>query len=299
MLYKSICLKQYFFIALFLIFSYSIALGTEKKICSANEQFEFANSLFNRELYNSSIIEFQRFLFLFPKDDRRLKVHYQIGMAYQMQKKYILAADAYQKIINLHSMTETTLQAGYRLNECYQEQNNFQMAKSVLEALGQLNLNPHDRDELDYRMGWLFIQMKQFSLAENHFFAIKEQSAYPIAEILAGIEKRKSLPKKKPYLAGMLSIIPGLGQAYCGRYRDAMLSMIVNGIIGWTVWESYENHQPALGTLLSFFGFGFYAGNIYGATNSAHKFNRRTEYRWFYRLDTQYRDNHKGNVFFQ
>jgi tetratricopeptide (TPR) repeat protein len=266
------------------------AQRSESKSISANKQFEFATLLFNNAEYHSSIVEFERFLFLFPDDQRKIQAMYQIGLAFQKQKKFLLAIDRYQKILMQPSMNETFLQAGFRLSECYQSQNNYQMALSTLQILDRQKLDQDDRDFVNYQMGWLFIKMKQFVSAENCLYKIKKQSAYPIDEILFGIKERKSLDRKNPYMAGVLSIIPGLGQIYCERYRDASLSLIVNGIIGWAAWESFDNEQPALGSLITFFGIGFYSGNIYGAANSAHKHNRRIRKRWLNHLEMQYHD---------
>ncbi|KPA12912.1 secreted protein containing TM2 domain protein [Candidatus Magnetomorum sp. HK-1] len=274
-------LKNIHFLAVLLVISFITPFaGAEKIKEPANQQFEFANNLFNAELYKSSIIEFQRFLFLYPKDDRVLKAHYQIALAYQKQKKYFQAIETYQKIIQHHPTNEIILQAAFLLSDCYILKSNYHMARTVLESFKNRNLSKKDRDKIYYHLGWLYIKAKRFSLAEEQFLSISDTSKYHITEIQNGIEKRKKLSRKNPTLAGILSIIPGLGQAYCGRYRDAMLSFIVNGIIGWASWESYDNNRPALGTLLTFFGMGFYSGNIYGATNSAHKFNRRIEKQW-------------------
>jgi len=277
---------------LFIVFSPSFSEGAEKKTDSANLQFEFANYLFNNELYKTSITEFQRFLFLYPKDKRVLKAQYQIGLAYKKQKKYYHAIETFQKIIQHRPINETVVQSAFLLSECYISKNNYHMARSVLESLDKQNVNKIDHDNLYYQMGWLYIKAKRYSLAHEKFLLINNKSRFPISEICNAIEKRKNLPRKNPMVAGILSVIPGLGQAYCGRYRDAMLSFIVNGIIGWATWESFDNGSPALGTLLTFFGTGFYTGNIYGAANSAHKFNRRIDKKW--EMELNYTKNHSN-----
>jgi hypothetical protein len=42
-------------------------------------------------------------------------------------------------------------------------------------------------------------------------------------------------------------------------------------------YESFDDGNDALGGVITFVGLGFYAGNIYGATTSAHKYNRNKE----------------------
>jgi len=261
---------------------------------AADRQFEFGSSLMKQERYKTSITEFQRFLFLFPKDKRVLDAHYQMGLAYQKQKQYAFAIDHFHKIIQQAPKKKIAIQAAYALSDCYQENGNILMAENVLESMLQRIDQDKTHDEIHYRLGWLDIKNNQLDDAMIHLKAIKDGSAYPLNTIKHAILAKK-LPIKRPYLAGMLSVVPGLGQIYCGRYRDASLSVIVNGIIGWAAWESFDHDRPALGTLISFFGLGFYSGNIYGAINSAHKHNRRAEKQWYKKLK---RETDSTNTFF-
>jgi len=250
---------------------------------ATDRQFEFAITLMKQERYKTSITEFQRFIYLYPDDKRVLEAHYQIGLAYQMQMQYVFAINHYHKVVLHAPQKKIGIQAAYALSDCYQARNNFVMAKSVLASLLKKIDQTKIQDEIHYRLGWIHIRNDQIDAALTHLNTIENASAYPLDTIKHAIQTKK-LPKKRPYLAGMLSIVPGLGQAYCGRYRDASLSFIVNGIIGWAAWESFDKQQPALGTLISFFGMGFYSGNIYGAINSAHKHNRRSEKQWYHHL---------------
>jgi hypothetical protein len=94
-----------------------------------------------------------------------------------------------------------------------------------------------------------------------------------IAQLDNALMQAADLPLKKPALAGTLSIIPGAGQLYCGRYEDALAAFLVNGALAWASYESFDNDLNALGGLLAFVGAGFYVSNVYGALSSAHKFN--------------------------
>jgi tetratricopeptide (TPR) repeat protein len=249
----------------------------------ADRQFEFAGELMKQERYKTSITEFQRFLFLFPNDKRVLDAQYQMGLAYQMQKQYVFAIDLYHKIVENAPQKNIGIKAAYALSDCYQAKGRFLMAKNVLESLLQKTDQKKIMNETHYRLAWIDIRNKQIDSAIIHLNTIENPNEFPLRTIRHAIAAKKLSPKK-PYLAGMLSIVPGLGQVYCERYRDATLAFIVNGIIGWAAWESFDHDQPALGTLISFFGLGFYSGNIYGAINSADKYNQRAEKKWYNQL---------------
>ena len=105
--------------------------------------------------------------------------------------------------------------------------------------------------------------------------------------LLSGRSGRR-IPYGQPKLAGVLSVIPGAGQLYCGRYKDALSAFIVNGGLIWAAVESFDNELYALGTTISIFGFGFYTGNIYGAITSAHKYNQVQTQKYIRQLQKQY-----------
>ena len=42
--------------------------------------------------------------------------------------------------------------------------------------------------------------------------------------------------------AGILSIIPGTGHLYCGRYKDATLAFILNTAMIYAACEAFDNH---------------------------------------------------------
>jgi len=274
------------FALIIIVFVHTLFVNSLAAKNSADRQFEFASTLFQQERYKTSITEFQRFLFLFPNDTRNLEAHYQMGMAYQKQKQYVFATEQYHKIIQRTPEKKMRIQAVFALSECYQARKNHLMAKSVLESLLQEIKQTHTQDDIHYRLAWIDIKKNQHDSATTHLNAIQNSSKYPIDTIKHAIET-KDLPKKRPYLAGMLSTVPGLGQIYCERYSDATLAFIVNGIIGWAAWENFDQQRPGMGTLISFFGMGFYSGNIYGAINSAHKYNLRAEKKWVNHLKSK------------
>ncbi len=106
----------------------------------------------------------------------------------------------------------------------------------------------------------------------------QNESKYKLDTLATELEKQRLIPKKSPEIAGLLSIIPGGGYLYCERYHDALITFLLNGALIYAAYESFDEGHHALGGLISFVGFGFYAGNVYGAITSAHKYNvRNTE----------------------
>ena len=87
-----------------------------------------------------------------------------------------------------------------------------------------------------------------------------------------------TLPYKSPTNAGVLAgLLPGLGHAYAGRYKSAIVSFLLNGLFIWATVESFHRDHNVLGAALAVVETGWYAGNIYGAVNATHKYNRKMQ----------------------
>jgi putative component of membrane protein insertase Oxa1/YidC/SpoIIIJ protein YidD len=87
------------------------------------------------------------------------------------------------------------------------------------------------------------------------------------------------LKLKNPTKAGVLAVIPGLGYLYDGYERTALSAFAVNTLFIWGTYEAFHHDNPGLGTVLAFFGAGWYSGNIYGSVHSARRQNARSHAR--------------------
>ena len=90
--------------------------------------------------------------------------------------------------------------------------------------------------------------------------------------LTATIDRNRST--RSPLLATLLSaILPGSGQAYCGRYSDGIAALVVTGGLALLTANAYSN-EYALGTVVGgILTAQFYAGNIIGANRAAHLYN--------------------------
>ena len=93
-----------------------------------------------------------------------------------------------------------------------------------------------------------------------------------------------SYPKKNPVLAGILSIIPGLGQIYTESYQSAMVALMINALFALAVVELFVRDLYYTGIGASLVLSVTYIGNILNAVNSAHQFNRSSSKPYLDRL---------------
>ena len=163
------------------------------------------------------------------------------------------------------------------ISEAHVNLNTFGPAIINLNNLITITHDEDVRDEAYYRIGWICIETASWEKARLYFSKISAENKdkYQLERLNAELNKERSMPQKKPDLAGFLSIIPGAGYLYCERYQDALIAFLLNGGLILAAYESFDDNNNALGGVIAFVAFGFYAGNIYGAVTSAHKYNRK------------------------
>ncbi len=55
----------------------------------------------------------------------------------------------------------------------------------------------------------------------------KNSKKYRLSEISQALSSTQKIPRKNPKIAGLLSLIPGGGFLYCGRYKDALTAFFI------------------------------------------------------------------------
>jgi hypothetical protein len=80
---------------------------------------------------------------------------------------------------------------------------------------------------------------------------------------------------KNPTVAGLLSVIPGLGYAYAGHKQTAISALLVNGLITYATYSNLKNENYGMAALTGVFNISFYIGNIAGSIQSAKRYNKQ------------------------
>lgn len=239
----------------------------------------FADHLFEKQEYYRSVTEYLRFLFLFPDDPLVKVIRLKIAYAYQRGEQWSEAQSMFEDLWREFDDQEIGCEAFFQSAET------LRLKKSFPEAIDRfkkfIDLFPEDERVNDafYRIGCLELQQRHWIKAQEALTKVTPQSRlFPQAEALA--KEARELPLlsfKKPWLAGLLSaIVPGTGQVYSHRYRDGLTAFLVNAGFLWGAVEAFQKDQQALGGVVLFIEFGWYAGNIYSAANSAKKWNDRS-----------------------
>ncbi|MEE8430952.1 MAG: tetratricopeptide repeat protein [Candidatus Desulfatibia sp.] len=262
-------------------------------VIDADKQFEFAEHYFSNQEHASAISEYKRFIYFFPEDDRIETAMFRIGMAHFKSKRFQQAVNAFKTLIEKYDRTDLSIRSYLMISESYVKLNAFDAAIINLHNLITITGDENIQDEAYYRIGWLYIEMASWGKAKNYFSKISapNKDRYRLKRLTADLDKKKLIPQKNPRLAGFLSIIPGAGFLYTERYQDARIAFLLNGVLMYAAYEAFDNDNHALGGIITLVELGFYAGNIYGAVSSAHKYNRTKTGQFIKKL----MENHKVN----
>lgn len=271
-------------ILIFFLFLFPLAQSFAGTIeIDADSQLEFAEQYFSKGEYEKAVAEYERFIYFFPEDERTEQTMYKIGMAYFESREFKAAINAFGKLMEASNfefqVSNFKKQAYFMISESHLKLNETGLAVSNLRNLLMLANEANDadvRDECAHRIGWIYLETGLWDKARAYFGQISPENRdkYHLEKLFVGLGERKAVKQKSPRIAGALSIIPGAGYLYSGRYRDALTSFLVNSALMYATYEAFDNDSNALGCILSFVEIGFYSGNIYGSVNSAHKYNR-------------------------
>lgn len=263
--------------ALAIAFFCTPASACDILVIDADGQFAFAESLFDREKFSQAAAEYERFVHFFPADQRVPLAAFKIGQSYFNAGQWQAAIRELGAFAARFQGSPLAARARLMISRCYRQMGDERSALAVLARLAAESKNPSVVDDAWYRTGWIHMESLEWERARQAFEHIgaSRREAYHLPAVYAGLDTAARLPSKDPRVAGVLALVPGAGFAYCGRYRDALIALVANGLVIWAAVDSFDNGNDGLGALLSVLGAGFYSGNIYGSVASAHKYNRR------------------------
>ncbi len=272
-------------ICLFPVYSYP----SPAVLLDPDRQFQFAEQYFDKGEYYRAIGEYERFIYFFPEAEKVELASYRIGLAYLRGERYEEAIEAFGRLIEKYPSSRYALKSYLGISEAYVQLKRYDEAIINLENLVTIAPDQDIKDEAYYQCGWVYLKKGLWENAQACFNKISPQNRekYRLEQFLKELDNKKQLKRKDPAAAGLLAIVPGAGHLYCERYRDALVSFLVNGALIFAAYEAFDHDQNALGGIITLIEIGFYSGNIYSAVGSAHKYNRRERDRFLRYLKEQ------------
>lgn len=239
----------------------------------------FINYLINRNLYEEALKEIYSLEF---RDNRLSVEDYKSKLiCFQGLKKEEQGVFEYQTSFPKEIRNNPSI--ALKASKMFFDLENYNNSK---EVLNQIFINSQDSD-VTYKAYVLdaLISVKQcdYVNAEKAFNLSYRYSNDSLVHVknLNILNQLKYSKRKSSGLAEVLSIIPGAGYLYAGHKGSALTSFCVNSILGYATYTSIKSENYGIAALTGFLSMSFYIGNIRGAGQSAKRYNRYVEDRYF------------------
>ncbi|MDY0398015.1 MAG: tetratricopeptide repeat protein [Desulfuromonas thiophila] len=238
---------------------------------TASLQLGFADTLFAEGDYYRAVSEYKRYLYLQPDSPHAAQAHLNLARASLLAGRSAEGRQALDALIASHPASPQAAAAQLLLAEIPFRQQQYQQSHQLLQQPLTDSASTFLRQHQQRLSLWNLLHGEQYpqALALWH----SDPAIFGLEE--ADLQALQQRPRKSPALAGSLSaVLPGAGQLYNGRYREAGLALALNAAFLLGGLQAIDTGNSILGGILLFFEAGWYGGNIYNAMNSAHKFNR-------------------------
>lgn len=247
--------------------------------------FNYAEVLESERKYNEAIIEYRRLISYFPASPYSKQAMKSVLRCYYKTEQYLSAIQWGEGLLKGGEFVEEDNEIKFFIGLSYFKLGNYQFARDYFAEIKK------DKDDFKGESilleGLSYAKEDKWEKAEKIFAQIKPDSKfYNNAEQAIKLSgEGKNLRKKNPVIAGVLSIIPGLGYLYSGYEQTALASFIVNGLFMWGTAEAFKQKNEGLGITLGIFSLGWYSGNIYGSVKSAQRSNIKAKNDLLFRFD--------------
>jgi tetratricopeptide (TPR) repeat protein len=229
-----------------------------------NNSMRFADYLYANQQYQFAINEYQRVLFLDPKNTRATIYLYE---SFFRERQYGLALERIKKQGLPVLFKNDTICAIYHKLLLFTNQHG-KIQENVFVRQSCLNME----DQLIFRTSSLLLQDK----ANDLKFSLGEKKLVP-GELEEIILSARDIQPKKPWISLTSSaVVPGSGKIYSGYWKDGLMTLL---FVSATAWQSYRGFskkgvESIYGWLFGGLSISFYAGNLYGSVKAAHKRNQ-------------------------
>lgn len=233
------------------------------------QQYEYANQLFNKEKYFDAITEFKRLQFFDKENQFLYQSNLLIGKSYKAGAKYYESI----KYFVLAEM-DAAIDEEYFAAKIFNARTNIlrRTTKQAERILNDLLNDPRfisNKKEIKHWIGWNYIFSDDWEKAHEIFNENNLDTA--LAALCNSVDEEKysvNFAKYSSYL------IPGFGQFYTGEYISGVLSLGWNVLFGYLTLNAFVEDRIFDAVIIgNFLWLRFYSGNIQNAEKFAFQKN--------------------------
>ncbi|MFQ5965193.1 MAG: tetratricopeptide repeat protein [Candidatus Scalinduaceae bacterium] len=158
-----------------LLFFYIGSVHAEHKDGPATLQYDFANGLYNREMYTLAAIEYNEFITRFPDDPRVGNAIFFLGESYLKEKKIMEATNAFYKYLSLFPDGENAALIYYRRGRLKFAESNFNASAEFFVKALDTQPNNDLSTKIRYYLGKACIEIEEYENAIDALSVISDK----------------------------------------------------------------------------------------------------------------------------
>jgi tetratricopeptide (TPR) repeat protein len=246
-------------------FSQDKADSLSSRTLAPTDVLRFARFLYDQKNYGRALLEYKRYYFIDPRNDSAAMT---IGLCYKNNRQYRQAESWFRELNATAIDTGIKKAARDEIPVCCYLDQDYRQCLSLLEQVAS--------SAFPYRflMIFCYIQERNWAMAQTILKLVNEDSLSQndlliYRTVSNAVQQVSHLPKKSPAIGALLSLVPGAGNMYAGRYGDGFFSLVmVGGAYAASYWCYHEDNRTAA-LLTGGTGFIFHLGNIFGSAVAA------------------------------
>lgn len=244
--------------------------------CDPDSVYRFGLALETDGEYYRAVSEFKRVLHYWPDSPQAMGSRYHIGMSYLEGRRYEDAVSHFQALLYLKPGSSWEIPARYGLGAAFYAQTRYDFALKEVTWLEDRTDDPSFRHDLVLSEIWCHLRKRDPAAAAAAADRLPDTAdgSATRSDLRTILDDLTRWRPRKPWLAGIMSaVVPGSGQMYAGRWRDGVISFVINGLFITGCVSALRSDRTEVGVLLGVLEMGWYSANIYNAMNDAHKMN--------------------------
>ena len=253
---------------------------------SAPNILRFADFLWKQGDFVRAAAEYQRYLFNNLQHDNPY-VYFQLGSCYlraslpEEAVPYFTKAVESCQTLTFRDTASAALASALLLSQRNEE---FLVAVDTIKTYSSL---PFLKSHLLALKGLYFLERQQWQNALATLTRVDSTSNFienrsTIASLILLADRGMDLPRKSPWIAGLMStVIPGSGKIYTRRTGEGLYSLLLIAGSSWLAYEGFHDNgiSSFKGWLFGSAATFLHVGNIYGSVVAVRFYNERFEQR--------------------
>lgn len=242
----------------FLLFTLMIIICQQAKAEQDDSSLRYAEHLFNHGNYESSLLEYKRFLFDHSDTDVDDFVRYRIAQGYFYQGNSAKVQQMFEELMKTHPDSPLNPHAQLMLGKSYLDAGEYTSARSNFSKIIHADTDVQLSAQAQYLKSWCYVHEWNWMKGIAEFRKVgrfrPDTSLSMVSNQLADTTLANiPLPLKSPDSAQWLStFFPGIGQIYVGQRRNGLISAAVNAALIYLAVDATrdERYVDAVGISL-------------------------------------------------